>query len=335
MPADRPSAHGPRRETVQEHHLRAELSRIAARQAGIVTRRQAEACGLTVGAIRARLASGRWQRAFPGIYATFNGPVPRDALRWAATLCGGPLALLSHESAAEVWHLRDETTGCLHIRVPLTCQVASRPGLVVHRSARAEQARHPSRLPPLTRVEETVIDLTQTARSIDQAVGWLSGSCERGLTTPSRLLATLGGRGKARWRAELVDGLRDVARGCHSVLERRYLRDVEVPHGLPTAARQTRSVVNGRSRYDDVRYEQWKLVVELDGRMAHPCQTRCDDRWRDNVTLTGGLAVLRYGWGDVIDRPCLVAAQVATMLRHGGWRGSPVACSPACRVEAE
>jgi hypothetical protein len=313
------------------------LARAAASQAGVVSRSQVAEAGLGDGVIAARLQGGRWQRLLPGIYATFSGPAPRAALRWAAVLYAGPGALLSHETAAELWALCDETDGPVHVSVPHSRRPKRQPGMVVHRSTHAVGAGHPARLPPVTRVEETVLDLTQAACSIDQAFAWLTSACGRRLTTPDRLLAALYQRRQARWRAAIAAALRDVAAGCHSVLELRYLRQVERAHGLPAGTRQTTrasrpstGTARRRRRYDDVRYERWGLVVELDGRAAHPDEARHRDRDRDNHTVVEGAAVLRYGWGDVTERPCSVAGDVATLLHRAGWPGRPHPCSTRC-----
>jgi hypothetical protein len=47
---------------------------------------------------------------------------------------------------------------------------------------------------------------------------------------------------------------------------------------------------------------------------------------RDNRFLLEGLATLRYGWFDVVDHPCLVAAQVGQVLLAQGWLRVPRRC---------
>ena len=121
----------------------------------------------------------------------------------------------------------------VHLTIPAGRRLAARPGVVVHRSRTIAGARHPVLEPPRTRVEETVIDLTQTSRDLDGAVGWLIRAVAARRTTPARLLATMAARHRVRWRRELTDALSDVADGCHSLLELRYSRQVERAHGLP------------------------------------------------------------------------------------------------------
>src|SRR5690606_14738462 len=91
---------------------------VAERQAGVLTRVQALASGLTRGAILARLASGRWQRVYRGVYATFSGPLPRRGQLWAAVLKAGTGAVLSHETAAELAGLVDQPSRAIHLTVP-------------------------------------------------------------------------------------------------------------------------------------------------------------------------------------------------------------------------
>jgi hypothetical protein len=301
-------------------------------QCGVVTRAQALAAGMTIDAVRAQLRAGRWQPIFRSVYATFSGPVPRESTRWAAVLRAGAGALLSHQSAAELIGLADEPVLATHVTVPAGRRILPIPGVITHQSCRVDEARHPIRLPPQTRVEETVLDLTQTSTSLEQALGWIARACGRRLTRPERITTALGLRKKVRWRAELQSALGEVADGAHSLLELRYLRDVERAHGLPRASRQHLTVRSGSRLYDDVRYEEFRVVVELDGRAAHPDDARWRDMRRDNASVVDGRRVLRFGWGDVVERPCDVAIQVIEVLRAAGWRGIGCGCQAACPV---
>jgi hypothetical protein len=255
------------------------FSEVSRQQDGVVTRQQALACGMTVDQIRARLHNGRWQRLYAGVYATFSGVVPREARLWAAVLAAGPGATLSHQTAAALVGLDDNRA--IHVTVPRDRRV--RPANVtVHISARIEQARHPTRTPPQTRIEETVLDLTQTARDLDSALNWITRACAARLTTVGRLRTALAQRKKVRWRAELCATLADVRIGSHSLLKQRYLHRVERRHALPKGVRQRPRPRPGGRWYDDVAYDDYATVVELDGRAAHPEDARPRDRRRSN-----------------------------------------------------
>jgi hypothetical protein len=304
------------------------------RQSGVVTRVQALSHGLDDAIIGRRLRSGRWSALHRGVYATFSGEPGREAALWAAVLRGGPGAALSHETAAELLELADGPSAVIHLTVPGGRHPQAIGGVLVHRSGRAEAAVHPAQLPPRTTVEETVIDLTQAAADLDGACGWMSRATGRRLTTATRLRAALDARPKVRWRADLGLALADIGSGAHSLLEHRYIRDVERPHGLPAATRQARTGTSRRSRYIDNLYEAARLAVELDGQVAHPIEQRWADVRRDNTHAATGLLTLRYNWADVTTQPCTVARQAAEVLRQ---RGTPVTlrpCRPACAALA-
>lgn len=308
---------------------------ICRHQRGVVTRQQAVACGLTPEQIRARLRSGRWRRLFPGVYATFSGTPPRSAQLWAALLTAGDGAVLSHETAAELCGLLDAPRPAIHVTIPAARRVRRIPGMVVHISKHLDAARHPGKAPPQTRVEQTVLDLTQTARTLDQALSHLTRAVARRLTTVQRLRTALTARRKARWRAEINATLSDVEEGCHSPLELRYMHDVERAHGLPAGLRQGRRARRGGRWYDDVRYPSYDTLVEVDGRAAHPEDQRWRDLHRDNAGVAEGLSVLRYGAADVTTRACAVAAQVAGVLRRNGWTGQATPCGSDCPVRPD
>ena len=78
------------------------LSDAARFQADVESRRQALRSGMSHSAIASKGKCGRWRQIYPGVYATFRGPVGRDAQLWAAVLYAGKGAHLSHETAAEV-----------------------------------------------------------------------------------------------------------------------------------------------------------------------------------------------------------------------------------------
>jgi hypothetical protein len=303
-------------------------------QSGIVARGQALGYGLDEDVMKRRLRAGRWRAVHRGVYATFSGRLSRDAVLWAAILRAGPGAALSHQTAAELLELTDDRSDVIHLTVPPGRHPEPICGAVVHRSGRIGTATHPAQLPPRTCVEETTIDLTQSAVRFDDAYDWLCRAVSTRLTTTARLQATLDARLKVRWRTGLKIALAEVGDGVHSVLEGRYVRDVERPHGLPTAVRQARTAQIPRSRYVDNLYEAARLVVELDGRVAHGIVHRRTDMRRDNDHAATGIATLRYSWADVTERPCAVAQQVAEVMAH---RGAPVTlrpCRPRCTATA-
>jgi predicted transcriptional regulator of viral defense system len=307
---------------------------IARWQSGTISRRQLLEAGLTSQVITTRLERQRWQMLYRGVYAVFNGPPPRDAWLWAAVLRVGPGAVLSHLTAAELHGLIDSPAEAIHLTIPASRRVASR-GLVIRISGRIDQARQPNREPPRTTVEETVLDLAQLARAFDDACGWITRACGRRLTTEERLRAALASRKKMRWRAELDDVLAAAGDGIHSVLEYRYVRDVERAHGLPRSRHQVRVVIDSKTVYRDLYYDEYQVAVELDGRLADPDDERWRDNQRDIQAGTQGVLTCRYSWRDIYGHPCETAVLQARILQQRGWRGAPRPCSPRCPVGRE
>jgi hypothetical protein len=308
-----------------------ELHALCEEQGGVISRNQILEAGLTKDIIYTRLRRGSWRQLYPGVYAAFSGKPDRLAVLWAAILDAGEGAMLSHQTAAELWGLADEPSSLIHVTIPDNRRVTKKPGTTFHLSSRASQTVHPSRLPPITRLEETVIDLCNTTRDLDTAVGWLTRAIGRRLTTQDRLRAALEARNRVRWRSLLAELLSPDLAGLHSVLEYRYVRDVERPHRFPAATRQARSRQSGRNLYRDTLYESYKTAVELDGRVAHPGDSRWADIHRDNAAATDGISTLRYGWLEVTTAPCEVAAEIAAVLAQRGYSLARP-CSAACPV---
>jgi hypothetical protein len=317
-----------------DSELPSTLRDLARYQSGVVSRSQALRAGLTVDKIKFRVRSGRWQPLYPGVYATFTGAPGRTAQLWAAILSAGAGAALSHETAAELQRLTDKPAALIHVTVPWQRRIAAVPGISLHRSGRAVEAVLGGSNPPRTTIEETVLDLTQTAVSFDDVCGWVTRAFARDLTDQERLRAAMRERPRLRWRTDLHELMVAAASGDHSVLEFRYERDVERAHGLPEPVRQAPFVgPNGRRGRRDRLYRDYGVVVELDGRLAHPAENQWQDKDRDNAAAVDGHQSLRYDWAQIRWHPCATALQVARVLRIHGWDGWPRPCSPGCPVE--
>jgi hypothetical protein len=221
----------------------------------------------------------------------------------------------------------------VHVTVPSGRTAAPPKGIIVHSSARLGSSRHPVKRPPRTRVEDTVVDLTQTAYDLDEASGLIAEAVRRGLTTHERIAEAMSARSRLRWRRQLLESCGMVGEGAHSFLELGYVRRVEQPHGLPRAVRQARLKTGGRVLYVDNHYESYRTRVELDGQRGHTGEGVFRDASRDNRAAIEGDMPLRLGWDDVELRACETAALVARVLIGGGWDGRVTSCGPGCRAE--
>lgn len=320
--------------TIEAHREEA-LGELAASQAGVVARRQLRALGVPRTVVRSHLRGHRWQRVLPGTFVVFTGPLPFPTRVWAAVLYAGRNATASHDTAAWLWGLETDPPGVVDVMVPHGCRHrTSRSGVRVRQSRHLFERRHPVLVPPRTRIEDTVLDLTDAAPAPETVIGVVLRACQHRLTTPDRLAARARSRRRLRWRRLIAELLADARDGALTPLERRYARDVERAHGLPRGRRNAAEGAAGRRRYRDVRYLRWGVVVELDGRAAHPAEERERDDLRDNELVEAdGTLTLRYGWVSVSARPCRTAAQVARVLRSAGWTGPTTRCGPHCSLD--
>ena len=274
--------------------------------------------------------------------AAFSGPVPWITRVVGAVLHAGRDAAVAGRTALRlhgVLDARDAGADPHHpdepieVCVPHDRRVARTAGMSVRRcrdlGARVQQVPFPPRL----RVEEAVLDVADTCTDLARVLALVLAAVQRRRTTAARLREALGKRSRHRWRPLLLEVLAEAADGVHSMLERRYLRDVERAHGLPRAERQHRDRTSAGTRYRDLRYRAQQLVVELDGAAAHPEHSRSrDDARGRGIVLTGDVPMV-YGWTEVAGDPCGTAAEVVEVLTARGWAGTPHPCSrPRCHV---
>lgn len=314
-----------------------ECLRLLDRQDGVITVGQAVSAGMSEKSVRDQVRAGRWQVMHRGVYAAFTGKAGRTAELWGVLLRAGPDAVLSHQSAAEVWGLLNGAGPVIHVTVPHGSdpdRYGKFAGVVIHRSRSLERARHPALTPPRTRIEETVLDLADCARSFDEAYDWICRAIGRRRTTAVRIHAALETRQRIRWRQEIELALGYARGGALSVLELRYVRGVERPHGLPTATRQARVWQATGNRYLDNLYAEYRACVEIDGTAAHPEDEQWRDKSRDRWNAAReGIDTIRIGVLDLIgqERQCRTATDVASWLSGRGPRvGRP--CGPKCPV---
>lgn len=315
-------------DTVREH---------ARLQHGVVSRQQALAADMSPDSIQSKVEWGRWRRVLRGVYALDQGRLSREGTLWAAVLWAGEEAVLSHESAAEVQGILDKPAREVHITIPPGKHQRSVPGIRVHRSDRVLglRERYPPGLLPATLPPDTVLDLTQTAKDPDEMCDWITRAFRKGKVSDLMLLAALRQRQKVRHRQDIIHLIGEAANGTHSPLEYRYDRDAERAHGLPRSRRQTPyRKEDGGKGFRDRCYEEYAVIVELDGRAYH--EDPAADRRRDNhAAAADGSLTLRFGWREVRWHPCESAVTVAKVLRTRGWRDAPRPCGPSCPIAGQ
>lgn len=262
----------------------------------MIARVQLLELGLHPQGIKHRVSNGRLHRVragravWRGVYAVGTPQLTRRGRWMAAVLCCGPGAVLSHESAADLWGIRRAGSTMVHVSVPRN-GARSRPGIRVHQR---------SALPPNDMTRRARIPLTSPARTlIDLASHLPSDELERAvneadnhdLIDPEALRAVVGERPGAtgvRALRNLLDARTFTL--TRSELERRFLPLADRA-GLPRP--KTAVYVNGFEV--DFYWPELGLVVECDGLTYHrtPAQ-QARDRIRDQAHTAAGLTPLRF-----------------------------------------
>ncbi|MDQ1539731.1 MAG: hypothetical protein QOH29_457 [Actinomycetota bacterium] len=306
----------------------ADLEWLLELQAGVASTAQLLARGVTLGRIRAQVAAGRWQRIHPRVVVAHGGPRVHMSRAWAAVLWAGEESMLSHDTAGYLLRLLDREPSEVHVAISEQRRLVAPVGVVLHRTSHLDG--DPRRHPPQTTIERTTLDLVSTASTADEVVAVVAKVLQARMTSEGRLIDALSHTPNLRWKRLLGELLDPQLDGVRSPLEWRYASNVERAHGLPRPRRQVVVARAGSKTIRDIAYEEFGVVVELDGRIGHREGHAFRDMARDNRTAEMGEITLRYGWVDVTTRPCLVADQVGRVLVLRGWDGRPQACRPGC-----
>lgn len=269
--------------------LDARIAALAARQGGVVGRRQLETLGLSKSGVSARIARGVLHPVYRGVFGVGHPLVHGRGLEHAALMACGPGTALSHRSAGAGWELRPWRSRTVEVTAGPGRR--SRPGLVVHRGRLAAQDVVVVDGLPRTTVARTLLDLAEVlahepwARAWEQAerLQLLDLGAVRELVDRSP-----GRRGLALVLPRLAEHLEGVA-DTRSPLEVDFLR---------WAARHLAAfpppLVNAKvlGFEVDAWWAEAKVVVELDSRLHHLDPVAFErDRAKWAALTAGGHAV--------------------------------------------
>jgi very-short-patch-repair endonuclease len=263
---------------------------LAARQHGVLTRRQLLELGFSHDAVRHRVAVGRLHLVARGIYAVGWPELSRERRWMIAVLACGEGAALSHHSAAALHEIGKERPGQIDVSVRRRCE---------HRRGGIRSRSRPS-LPgedivvvrdiPVTGPTRTLLDLATELG--DAALERTINEADKAdLIDPDALRAALDGRAGQRGIRRLRSLLeRHTFRLSDSDLEVLFRR-LAVSSGL--AQPRTKAWVNGFEV--DFFWPDLGLVVETDGLRYHrTASSQARDRLRDQAHVAAGLTTLHF-----------------------------------------
>jgi hypothetical protein len=304
-------------------HPEARLARIAAKQHGVVSRRQLGAIGMSDRTIGRRVAQGRLHRVYMGVYAVGHPMLTQEARWMAAVVACGQGAFLSHPDAALLWDFYDRIGPRIHVTVRWRRNI---DGLILHRTRRLDPDEVTTRHGiPVTTVARTLVDLTEQL-STDRLLRALREAEFKNLLDLDSLNAAVerahGRRNlKALKRAIALHRPGQIVRG---ELEHRFA-ELRRGSGLREPETNFPITARGRTYILDCYWPECRLAVELDGRDAHARELAFEsDRRRDAALNAIGVRLLRFTWQRVnYDGPELLADLTAAMnLSSSSWSRS-------------
>lgn len=280
---------------------------LAARQSGMLARRQLTALGIDWNAVERQLSAGRWALRSARVVSTTTGALTVEQQRWLGVLHAGPRSLLGGLTAGARLGLRGWERADVTILVDDELSFEPVTGIQFFRSRRPfELLADPRPGIPCARLEPALLLWAGYDASLRAAHGVLAASVQQRLTTPARMMEWVNQMRPLRRAPGFRAMLRDVEGGVHSGAERDVKRLCR-KFGLPLPVRQTARFDNlGRRRWTDC---EWLLpggqvlVLEIDGAFHMEVSQWTADLRRDRRLTNPGRLVVRASAFEVRHEP--------------------------------
>jgi len=179
---------------------------------------------------------------------------------------------------------------------------------------------HPTRQPHRTRIARSLVDAAVWMPTDRGAMAVLAAGVQQRLVRVEDLSQVIERIETVRRRALMAGILADIAGGAQALSELDFTRQVVRRHRLPEPTRQVaRRDEQGRRRWIDVLWDEWKVAVEIDGAQHTDPLQRWDDMTRDNGLDLDGYRTLRFPAWLVRQDPESVAREILKALRRAGY----------------
>lgn len=248
-----------------------------------------------------------------------TGPLPMLGRQWAAVFEGGGRSCLDGASALIAEGLEHYTEDVIRVSVPRGVVVRRAAGIAVRQTRRLR----PEDLVPIgvprTRPDVAGVRAALWARSDKQATLLLTMAVQQRLTTPERLgaQALTVKRDSRRLLVTMVIG--DLLGGVRSLGEHEFAHECR-RRCIPEPSRQVlRRSPEGRW-YLDVCWDEWGVVVEIDGIQHEWATNIVSDALRHNAVTLERAVVLRLPLLGLRVAPDEFFAQIRTALAGRGCR---------------
>jgi len=283
------------------------LAQIARAQHGVVARPQLLDGGISDRQIASRLRAGALLRVHPGVYRVGHEAPSTEATYLAAVLAAGDRTRLCGRAAGYLWELVKGRPPPAEIITATERRIEG---------VRTQRARHLDvqdsgvcRGIPVTSVARTIVDLAAVLPEEALARACHEAGVRYGLT-PNAVVAVLERRSNATGAKKLRRIIEGDVRVTLSKLEARFLeilREQRLPRPMTNRPAGGRRV--------DCRWPEFRLTVELDSYRFHNSRHAWEqDRRREREARARGDDFRRYTYGDVMEHPTLMLAELRTVF---------------------
>lgn len=294
------------------------MAELANAQDGVVSRRQLYAASLTRWQIAAELRAARWRAHGRQTIAVHTGDLTGRAPYWRAVFETGPRAVIDGVSALSLAGLQGWETVAIRVSVPRGARVPRLRDAVVRQTRRWRAEDVVPAGVPRVRVDVAAIHAALWAGSDRQATTLLAMTVQQRLVTAEAVGAALLQVRRDKRRRLLETVVLDLLGGAHSMGEIDFARECR-RRGLPAPSRQVvRQAATGKV-YLDVRWDDLRVVVEVDGAQHLLVEQHIPDALRQNRVALAGDTVLRLPVLGLRVAPDEFFAQIVAALTAAGW----------------
>ena len=291
----------------------------AADQDGILSRRQIRELGLHRRDVRTQVDAKRWHKPSPNTVAVFTGELSQRQ-QWSLALLetGCSRAALDGVTALQA-------AGLTGYAAPTTisCPLGAKPrriaGVEVHVTRWRFTGDVMNSGIPRVRPQVAAVRAALWARTDRQAALILVIAVQQRLSTARRLQWELRRIGRHPRRRLLVQVLADIADGAQALGELDFAALCR-QYRLPKPSRQVLRRGTRGQIYLDVYFDDYGLVVEVDGIQHAIGLNQVDDALRQNEVSLGAETVLRIPLLGLRLQAADFMAQLSRGLRDRGWR---------------
>lgn len=281
------------------------------------------AAGFTRAEVRANVRAGRWQLVGRHTVALTSGRLSERARYWSAVIEAGPRALIDGESALIAAGLTGYSARKIRVSIPRGAKVRHRNRSIDMRQTRrlTSDDRAAEDDLPRTRTSIAAIRAALWARTIRQAELLLTMVVQQELASVEELAGEMLRIRRDKRRTHIHGLLIELAGGIGSLGELDVLRGCR-ERGLPEPDKQVLRRTPSGTYYLDLRWDEWRLVVEVDGIQHGWAQNAVADAIRHNSIALSGDVVLRLPILGLRACPNEFFAQIRAALVAAGWPGA-------------